>query len=157
MGRSCEFLRRYAQPGDVVITNYEAEPLYFYTRLPQGLKILANAPIYEAARRQQLPDYIFGVARARWIIWRFAWDGYFGITWSEVEQALISRGARITEMRKIKETGWENRENVFFYRFDLLWHGGEPNGPVLRLQDGASRCLFVARRAHSSCRKQVAR
>jgi 4-amino-4-deoxy-L-arabinose transferase-like glycosyltransferase len=117
MGRSCEFLRRNAQPGDVVITNYEAEPLYFYTRLPQGLKILANAPIYEAARGQHLPEYVFGVARARWIIWRFAWDGYFGITWPELEQALISRGARITEMMKIKETGWENRENAFFYRF----------------------------------------
>src|ERR1700737_2329970 len=117
MGRSCEFLRRHAQPGDVVITNYESEPLYFYTRLPQGLKILANAPIYEAARGQRLPEYVFGVARARWIIWRFAWDGYFGLTWPEVEQALISRGARITEMAKIKETGWENRENVFFYRF----------------------------------------
>jgi len=117
MGRSCEFLRRNAQPGDVVITNYEAEPLYFYTRLPQGLKILANAPIYEAARGQHLPEYVFGVARARWIIWRFAWDGYFGVTWPELEQALISRGARITEMAKIKETGWENRENAFFYRF----------------------------------------
>jgi 4-amino-4-deoxy-L-arabinose transferase-like glycosyltransferase len=117
MGRSCEFLRRYAQPGDVVITNYESEPLYFYTRLPQGLKILANAPVYEAARGQHLPEYVFGVARARWIIWRFAWDGYFGLTWPDVEQALISRGARITEMAKIKETGWENRENAFFYRF----------------------------------------
>jgi 4-amino-4-deoxy-L-arabinose transferase-like glycosyltransferase len=117
MGRSCEFLRRNAQPGDVVITNYESEPLYFYTRLPQGLKILANAPVYEAARGQHLPDYVFGVARARWIVWRFAWDGYFGLTWSEVEQALIARGARITEMVKVKETGWENRENVFFYRF----------------------------------------
>jgi 4-amino-4-deoxy-L-arabinose transferase-like glycosyltransferase len=117
MGRSCEFLRRYAQPGDVVITNYESEPLYFYTRLPQGLKILANAPVYEAARGQHLPEYVFGVARARWIVWRFAWDGYFGITWPEVEQALISRGARITEMMRIKETGWENRENAFFYRF----------------------------------------
>jgi 4-amino-4-deoxy-L-arabinose transferase-like glycosyltransferase len=117
MGKSAQFLRRYAQPGDVVITNYESEPLYFYTRLPQGLKILANAPIYEAARGQHLPDYVFGVARARWIVWRFAWDGYFGVTWPEVEQALISRGARITEMVKIKETGWENRENAFFYRF----------------------------------------
>ena len=117
MGRSCEFLRRNAQPGDVVITNYESEPLYFYTRLPQGLKILANAPVYEAARGQHLPEYVFGVARALWIIWRFAWDGYFGLTWPEVEQALISRGARITEMAKIKETGWENRENAFFYRF----------------------------------------
>jgi len=117
MGKSCQFLRRNARPGDVVITNYESEPLYFYTGLPQGLKILANAPVYDAARRQHLPEYVFGVARARWIVWRFAWDGYFGVTWSEVEQALVNQGARITEMTKIKETGWENRENAFFYRF----------------------------------------
>jgi 4-amino-4-deoxy-L-arabinose transferase-like glycosyltransferase len=117
MGRSCEFLRRNAQPGDVVITNFESEPLYFYSRLPQGLKILANSPVYEAARGQHLPEYVFGVARARWIIWRFAWDGYFGVTWAELEQALISQGARITEMVKVKETGWENRENAFSYRF----------------------------------------
>jgi hypothetical protein len=51
-------------PGDVVITNYESEPPYFYTGLPQGLKILANAPVYDAARRQHLPEYVFGVARA---------------------------------------------------------------------------------------------
>jgi len=57
------------------------------------------------------------VAGARWIVWRFAWDGYLGVTWSEVEQALIVRGVRITEMTKMKETGWENRENVFFHRF----------------------------------------
>jgi len=117
MGKSCQFLHRNARPGDVVITNYESEPLYFYTGLPQGLKILANAPVYDAARRQHLPEYVFGVARARWIVWRFAWDGYFGVTWSEVEQALVNQGARITEMTKIKETGWENRENAFFYRF----------------------------------------
>lgn len=117
MGRSSEFLRRNAQPGDVVITNYEAEPLYFYTGLPQGLKILANAPIYQAARRQNLPDYVFGVSHARWIVWRFAWDGYYGPTWGEVERALFDKGARITEMTRIKETGWENRENIFYYRF----------------------------------------
>ncbi|HWY39285.1 MAG TPA: glycosyltransferase family 39 protein [Chthoniobacterales bacterium] len=117
MGRTAEFLRRYAQPGDVVITNYESEPLYFYTRLPQGLKILANAPIYEAAQQQNLPDYVFSVSHARWIVWRFAWDGYYGTTWSELEQALRQKGAQVTELTKIKETGWENRENVFFHRF----------------------------------------
>jgi 4-amino-4-deoxy-L-arabinose transferase-like glycosyltransferase len=136
MGRSCEFLRRYAHPGDVVITNYESEPLYFYTGLPQGLKILANAPVYEAARRQHLPEYVFGVACARWIVWRFAWDGYSGLAWPEVEQALISRGAQITEMTKIKETGWENRESAFFYRFcghKHLFREHQPHFPRARI------------------------
>ena len=117
MGRAAEFLRHYAQPGDVVITNYESEPLYFYTRLPQGLKIVATSPIYTAARQQNLPSYVFGVDHARWIVWRFSWDGYYGLTWSEIEKNLRDHGAQITEITKIKETGWENRENVFFYRF----------------------------------------
>src|SRR5262249_29701050 len=33
------FLQQNAKRGDLVITNYESEPLYFHTRLPQGMKI----------------------------------------------------------------------------------------------------------------------
>ena len=117
MGSAAEFLRHNARTGDIVITNYEAEPLYFHTRLPEGLKILATSPIYQAARQQNLPNYAFTVDHARWIVWRFAWDGYYGTSWPEVEQSLRDRGAQVTEMTKIKETGWENRENVFFHRF----------------------------------------
>lgn len=117
MGRTAEFLRRHASPGDVVITNFESEPLYFYTRLPQGLRIANESSIYQAARREGLPDYVFGLARARWIIWRFSWDGYFGITWAQVEQSLRAKGAQVTEITKLKETGWENRENIHFSRF----------------------------------------
>src|SRR6202011_5490040 len=62
---SCEFLRENAGPGDVVITNYESEPLYFHTRLPQGMKITRQDSIYEIAKRRRLPDYVFGVEQAR--------------------------------------------------------------------------------------------
>jgi hypothetical protein len=40
--------------------------------------------------------------------------------WRARDEREVSRSracARITEMTKIKETGWENRENVFFHRF----------------------------------------
>ena len=49
-----EFLRKQAQPGDRVITNYEWEPLYFHTHLPQALKILPDYPIYQAAKLKEL-------------------------------------------------------------------------------------------------------
>jgi hypothetical protein len=117
LGESSEFLRQHAHPGDLVITNYESEPLYFHTKLPQGMKIMRQDPIYDAARRYGLPDYIFAVDHAHWVIWRFNWDDYLGIHWPEVADHLLADGGQITSMAEIKETGWENRENIHFHRF----------------------------------------
>lgn len=117
LAKSCEFLAQHAQPRDIVITNYESEPLYFHTRLPQGMKIMRQDRIYEVARRQGLPEYVFGLDHARWVVWRFNWDDYLGITWAEVERHFLSEGARVTEMAKLEETAWENRENIHFHRF----------------------------------------
>jgi hypothetical protein len=49
---SCAFLNQHAKPGDRLLVNYCAEPCYFYTRLPQVLRILPDYPVYEAARRK---------------------------------------------------------------------------------------------------------
>ena len=114
---ACEFLRKNATPGDVVVTNYESEPLYFHTRLPQGMKIMRQDPIYEIAQRRRLPDYVFGVERARWVVWRFNWDDYLGIRWTDVEHRLLSDGAKINDAAQLEETAWENRENIHFHRF----------------------------------------
>ena len=117
LAASCEFFRKNAKPSDVVITNYESEPLYFHTRLPQGMKIMKQDSIYQIAQRQRLPDYVFGVERAGWVIWRFNWDDYLGIRWADVEHRLLSEGAQIREAAQIEETAWENRENIHFHRF----------------------------------------
>ena len=114
---ACEFLRKNAGPGDVVITNYESEPLYFHTRLPQGMKIMKQDSIYETAKRRHLPDYAFGVEQARWVVWRFNWDDYLGIRWADVEHRLLSEGAKISDVAQLEETAWENRENIHFHRF----------------------------------------
>jgi hypothetical protein len=114
---ACEFLRKNAAPGEVVVTNYESEPLYFHTRLPQGMKIMKQDSIYEIAKRQQLPDYVFGVEHARWIVWRFNWDDYLGIRWADVEHRLLAESAKITDVTQLEETAWENRENIHFHRF----------------------------------------
>jgi len=114
---ACEFLRKNAGLGDVVITNYESEPLYFHTRLPQGMKITKQDSIYETAKRRHLPDYAFGVEQARWVVWRFNWDDYLGIRWADVEHRLLSEGAKISDVAQLEETAWENREYIHFHRF----------------------------------------
>jgi hypothetical protein len=114
---ACEFLRKNAGPGEVVITNYESEPLYFHTRLPQGMKIMKQDSIYEIAKQRHLPDYVFGVDQARWVVWRFNWDDYLGIKWNAVEHRLLAEGAKISDTVQLEETAWENRENIHFHRF----------------------------------------
>lgn len=117
LGQCVEFLRQHASAGDLVITNYESEPLYFHTLLPQGMKIMRQDPIYDAARQYGLPEDVFGVDHARWIVWRFNWDDYLGIRWPEVADHLTEEGGQIRKVAEINETGWENRENIHFHRF----------------------------------------
>ena len=122
------FLRDHALPGDKLITNYEWEPLYFHTRLPQALKILPDYPIYSAAKGKRLPDYVFDVDQARWIIWRPIWDGYQGYFGADVERQIVERGGRAERIAEVPETLWENRENIHFRRFSggrYLFHGPE--------------------------------
>jgi len=117
LGRSVAFLRDHAQAGDLVITNYESEPLYFHTGLPQAMKIMRQDIIFDTAHSYGLPDYVFGVDHARWIVWRFNWDDYLGIRWPDVSEHVVSEGGQIRKVAELKETGWENRENIHFHRF----------------------------------------
>ncbi len=129
----CAFLHDYADAGDKLITNYEWEPLYFHTRLPQALKILPDYPIYQAAKLKGLPTYVFEVDHARWVIWRPVWEGYQEYFGAEVEQQIVDRGGRIERVAELPETLWENRENIHFRRFPggrYLFHGPETFPPA---------------------------
>jgi Dolichyl-phosphate-mannose-protein mannosyltransferase len=117
LGECVAFLRQHAAPDDLIVTNYESEPLYFHTSLRQGMKIAPQDVVYAVAHRLGLPEYTFGLAHVRWIVWRFNWDDYLGIRWSDVSQNLLADGAQINDLAEIKETGWENRENLHFHRF----------------------------------------
>jgi 4-amino-4-deoxy-L-arabinose transferase-like glycosyltransferase len=117
LGKVCQFVREHAKPGDVLITNYDWEPLYFYTRLPQALKVLPDYPIYNAARRKGLPDYVFNVDRVRWIVWRPIWENYVGYSGEELERQTLSAGARVTRVARFEETIWENRPEIHLHRF----------------------------------------
>jgi Dolichyl-phosphate-mannose-protein mannosyltransferase len=117
LAKACQFLQGHANAGDLVLTNYDWQPLYFYTRLPQSLRIFPGDPIYQAARRKRLPEYVFDVDGVRWVIWRPIWEGHWGYVGSEIRRRLLNRGARITKVAEFPETIFENRPEIHFHRF----------------------------------------
>jgi len=117
VAKSCKFLRENAKPGDVLIVNYGMEPTYFYTRLPQAMGILPAYPVYHRARELKLPEHVFGVDHARWIVWRSAWETGPGYAIDDVMREIVERGGRITSVMEMEETVWENREDIHFHRF----------------------------------------
>jgi hypothetical protein len=117
VAKSCKFLRENAKPGDVLIVNYGMEPTYFYTRLPQAMGILREYPVYQRARELNLPERVFGVDHARWIVWRSAWETGPGYAINDVLRELTERGGQITSVMEMEETVWENREDIHFHRF----------------------------------------
>jgi 4-amino-4-deoxy-L-arabinose transferase-like glycosyltransferase len=115
--KTCEFLQENAKSGDILIVNYGMEPTYFYTRLPQAMGILQSYPVYQRSRELGLPDFVFGVDHARWIVWRSAWETGPGYAINDVLKDLVQRGGQITTVLEIDETVWENREDIHFHRF----------------------------------------
>ena len=115
--KTCKFLQQNAKPGDVVIVNYGMEPTYFYTRLPQAMGILQGYPVFQRARELGLPDLVFGVDHARWIVWRSAWETGPGYAINDVLKELVESGGQITTVLEVDETVWENREDIHFHRF----------------------------------------
>ena len=115
--KTCKFLQQNAKPDDVLIVNYGMEPTYFYTRLPQAMGILQSYPVYQRAREMGLPDFVFGVDHARWIVWRSAWETGPGYAINDVLKDLVDHGGKITTVLEIDETVWENREDIHFHRF----------------------------------------
>ena len=117
VARSCKFLRENAKPGDVLIVNYGMEPTYFYTRLPQAMGILPQYSVYQRARELGLPDFVFGVDHARWIVWRSAWETGPGYAINDVLREIAEHGGKIVTVMEMEETVWENREDIHFHRF----------------------------------------
>ena len=116
-GEVCRFLQAHAGPSDIVVTNYAWETIYFHTNLPLGLRILPSYPIYDAAKRAGLPDYVFDARGVRWIVWRQAWGIYQGIDIGRLIDALRAAKIPVAQVAAMPETLWENRENVHFRRF----------------------------------------
>ncbi len=133
-----EFLKSHASPDDIVVTNYGWEPLYFHTRLPQGLTVLSSYPIYGAAKARGLPDYVFRADGARWIVWRQAWGRYRGQALDQVLAKLEADHVPVSLVARVRETLWENRENIHFRRFPnsryiYPWYGDLPDTLIYRV------------------------
>lgn len=134
LAKTCQFLQAHAKLGDVLVTNYDWEPLYFYTRLPQALKILPGYPVFEIAQRKTLPAYVFDVDHVRWLIWRPVWEGYQGYFAAEVERQIVAKGGQLNQVAELKEAVWENRESIHFHRFSggrYLFRGPEGTPPAI--------------------------
>jgi 4-amino-4-deoxy-L-arabinose transferase-like glycosyltransferase len=125
------FLNGRAGRGDVVITNYEWEPLYFHTGLPLGMTVLSSYPIWRTAQEHGLPSYVFTPRTARWIVWRRAWGAYRGQACERIIDDLRADGARVVHVASFRETLWENRENIHFRRFpgNRYYYGWYPDMP----------------------------
>lgn len=137
-GEVIEYLNRHAKPGDVLITNYGWEPLYFHTGLPQGMKVLPSWPVYGAARARGLPEYVFSAEGARWIVWRRAWGNYLGHDIGLLIDELDRARVPLTRVAEIPETLWENRENIHFRRYPddeyiYPWYPQLPHTVVYRI------------------------
>jgi hypothetical protein len=117
--RIVAFLEKNAKPGDIVVTNYAWEPLYFHTRLPQGYKVMESHSIYAAAKAAGLPAYVYEPDEARWLVWRAPWEDYQGYRWAEVAARLRAAGGTLQPVATFPETVWENRENLHFRRFPV--------------------------------------
>jgi 4-amino-4-deoxy-L-arabinose transferase-like glycosyltransferase len=112
------FLHRHAAPGDIVVTNYGWEALYFHTGLPQAMKIAPSFPIYTAAHARGLPAYVFSPAGVRWIVWRRAWPPAFPEQdCAALIARLQARGVPLKLVASLPETLYENRENIHFRRW----------------------------------------
>jgi tetratricopeptide (TPR) repeat protein len=137
--RISEFLNANAAPGDVVLTNYAWESLYFYTGLPQAMKVARWFPIYSAARARGLPDYVFDTAGVRWIVWRRAWPAAFPEQdCGALLRRLAEAGITTVLAASIPESLYENRENVHFRRwadqqYVFPWYGPFPDVLIFRV------------------------
>ena len=143
-GRIVEYLQAHAQPGDIVLTNYAWEPLYFHTRLPLAMTVLSSYPIYQAAKARGLPDYVFRANDARWIVWRKAWGSYRGQSIDQVLARLGEERMQATPVITLQETLWENRENLHFRRFAngryiYPWHDEVPATVIYRVEEAGPR------------------
>lgn len=113
-----ELARSAIPPDDVVVTNFAWDNFYFHTNRRLGFRISPHATeIVAAARAANLPEYVFGLAGVRWLIWRHAADPLPDTPFDAVQAALEADGARLEPVARFRETLWENRPELHWHRF----------------------------------------
>jgi hypothetical protein len=123
-----DFIETRIPEDDVLVTNFAWDNLYFYTNRRQGFRISPEAvAVRDAARAANLPEYVFGLDDARWIVWRHGADPLpNATTFDAVRDALVARGARVERQAAFREVLWENRPELTWHRFPRVGHPFAP-------------------------------
>lgn len=139
----CKTLIEKADPADKLFVNYAWESIYFYTRMPQAGRLAPADPVYKAARRHGVPEYVFDAGAASWVVWRPVW-GWYRYGDYHMQRALAvweKQGRTVTEAARIKETVWENRPNLYYHRFPVfgiiypgVWSDVFPDAVIFRVE-----------------------
>jgi hypothetical protein len=113
-----EFVESHVGPDEVLVTNFAWDNLLFYTNRRQGFRISPEATaVRDAARAAGLPDYVFGLDGARWLVWRHAADPLPKLPFEAARAALEARGAHLERVASFHEVLWENRPELQWHRF----------------------------------------
>jgi len=103
---------------DVLVTNFAWDNLLYYTDRRLGFRIKPEATaVRDAARAAGLPDYVFGLDGARWLLWRHAADPLPKLPFEAARAELEARGARLERVASFHEVLWENRPELQWHRF----------------------------------------
>lgn len=122
VSETVRILQAQAKPDDLLFTNYEWESVYFYTRIPTTGRIYPEQPVYQAAKKHNLPEYVFDPLAANWIVWRSVAGNRIAPTefLEKGLKLLREQGKTIRPVAHFKETGWDNRNNLNHHRFPVL-------------------------------------
>ncbi len=125
VGGISDFLNENASPDDTVLTNYERDPLVFYTHRKMAY-ILSNekffresipAPRYNAVLEDKLPDYIFSAEKTDWLIERSNYPKRL-YDFESIKDELEKKGL-IEKIYYISfpDIPWSNRADLRYHKF----------------------------------------
>jgi hypothetical protein len=118
LGAITDFVEARVGAEEVLVTNFAWDNLSFYTHRRQGFRISPEAvAVRDAARAAGLPEYVFGLDDARWLVWRHAADPLPNMPFDAARAWLESRGARLDRVASFHEVLWENRPELQWHRF----------------------------------------
>jgi len=135
-----DFLNSKSEPGDVVLTNYERDPLIFYTGRRMAY-ILSDdeafcnsipAAPYDPSLKNKLPDYIFSIDNIGWIVERSNYPTRL-FDFNALKERLEKEGL-IEKVYKLDypDLPWSNREDIRYHKFKTP--DGYPQVTIFKLR-----------------------
>ncbi len=120
-----EFMNKYGNKEDAVLTNYESAPILFYTNLNIAY-VISNKPEfynsipsheYDRIIEKELPDYVYTLKKVNWIIQRTNYSNRLFNT-DEILKEMEKKGHRIRRYEiDSPDLPWNNREDIRYHKF----------------------------------------